>query len=640
MRFLEKFNLNFSRDFTLKLSLLLLALPLGLFALARATLYFSYPGFFSGLTLTDTLGAFINGLRFDISVTALFVGPFLFFMNVPFKGAWYLKLWASFILFEIISLMVFLAADLVYFASVYRHIGEELLNLKNDWGFLPAYALKENLPAIILLLAVAVVLAWAVFKFINKNYRRHGLKWPYEIFKLLFITAFIVLGTRGRLGGKSLSIADVYGAAKNQAQAVLMLNGAFSAYHICRKSSARITNDFPADKAIENMQLAFISPAETLTDRAYPLMRARKGAQAQDINIVIILLESWTPRYIDALSSSSYGVTPAFDKIAKEGVIFTNAYAVGTRSIAGFSAVLGSVPLLPALPVFGEGLEVTAVPRIFKNFNDRGYYTFFAQTSLRHSFRLCLLSSYLGAKECFGWEDLSPQMDYPEKSYYGFDLDLYAFAADKIKNLKGKKFFTLLFTGITHEPFVKIADRFEIYKGSSWQDGYLNALSYADYSLGRFLQRAREDGWFDNTVFILVADHVARKTGRQNPSEDFNIPLVLYAPAFLKPAVYDYPVSQLDIIPTIYELAGIESPYTAFGRSLFEDAPGRFAFIADGDMTGVITKDGALQMAGGKTTATPHTDGFDAKKAEETLLSFDKAAYTLLKNNKWFKNEK
>jgi hypothetical protein len=97
-------------------------------------------------------------------------------------------------------------------------------------------------------------------------------------------------------------------------------------------------------------------------------------------------------------------------------------------------------------------------------------------------------------------------------------------------------------------------------------------------------------------------------------------------------------VSQLDILPAIYEITGLSAPYTAFGRSLFDNSTERFAFTTEGPCTGLITAKGAIRHSGAKMLdIEPKAPDFDAKKAEETLLSFDKAALTLLKNNKWFK---
>ena len=105
-----------------------------------------------------------------------------------------------------------------------------------------------------------------------------------------------------------------------------------------------------------------------------------KRALAKGYNVMIVLLEGWHPYYVDGLSGQDFGATPVFDDILKNGVNFTNAYAAGLRSIFGFAAVFAGVPLVPGLPMFGYGLELTAFSPMPKHFARAGYYTFFAQT--------------------------------------------------------------------------------------------------------------------------------------------------------------------------------------------------------------------------------------------------------------------
>ena len=371
-------------------------------------------------------------------------------------------------------------------------------------------------------------------------------------------------------------------------------------------------------------------------------MRSKEGAtDLKNINIVIVLLEGWHPRFIDSLSGGSYGVTPVFDKIVAEGVTFNNAYAAGLRSIFGFAAVLAGVPLVPGLPMFGYGLEMSSLSPMPKNFADAGYYTLFAQTSKRDSYRLCALASFLGMQDSFGWEDIPQLLPYQDKAPFGYDYDALMFAADKIKNRKEKNFFAMVFTGITHEPFARTLPQFNKYEGDDWDSGFKNTLAYADWSIGEFLNKAKEDGWFDNTIFIFLADHTS---GAKTDSlyDKFRIPMVMYAPKILPAVRRNITVSQLDLAPTIYALTGINVPYTAFGRNIFDNSreEERFAFVSEGVNIGLITPKGAVRHSGKQLLGVePVQEDFDASAAGEKLQALDKAAYTLLKENRWFKHE-
>lgn len=631
-------------DFRLLLSVGIILLAMFIFSLFRVALYVIYHTTFASMTTGAVLSAFLNGLRFDLAMVALFIGPILLLFNLPVNSVRYMKACVMLIAAELIFMIGFLVGDLIYFPYVKRHITEEILQISADWSFVLNFMLTKTLFPLILLLLLFV----GIGIFVHKIFKNRYVFDPYyakgEITKLLVCVVFIVLGIRGTLcGGKSLGIADVYKYADSPAAAALTLNGIFTAYQVGRKGAVDIRNDYPEEKAIRLAQEMYVLPSEVVVDENYPLMRKPEQVrQPKDINILIILLEGWHPYYVDSLSGNQFGVTPVFDEIVKNSVNFTNAYAMGLRSIVGFAAVFASAPLVPGLPVFGYGLELTSFYRFAESLSKIGWNTFFAQTSNRDSYRMCALASYLGAQGSYGNEDMKELLPYIDKAPFGYDYDGLMFAADKIKERSSQQFMGMVFTGITHTPFARTLPRFEKYKGKTWEDGFKNTLYFADWSIGELIKRAKADGWFDNTVFVFVADHTSGGPDSDSLYNKFRIPLVLYAPKLLKPRTVDYVVSQLDILPTLYNLAGLDVPYTAFGKDMLDDknADQRVALVSEGVNVGLITKDGALRHTRKQILAVEKINpDFNEKQAENTLLALDKAAYTLLKQNKWYKDE-
>ena len=627
----------FKKDPRATFSLGWIILSLFLFEFIRFLLFVVYHYVFASLTTGEILNCFLNGIRFDISMIALCLGPLLVLFNIPIRNKYYVKT-VSFLLWVVLcSLFIFLVADFIYFPNVKRHISEEIIHVQSDLGFLVTYALKSALLPLLSVIALFVTGAYFICKFANKAIQTN-MTWAWQIGKFVVLTAFIVIGIRGHLGfSKALGIADVYKYAKTSQEATLMLNGAFTGYHVWRKGGVDIKNNYPLDKAIKNTQELLLAKNEIIPDEDYPLMRvSQKQKEQKKLNFVIVMFEGWNPNYILP------EVTPNMAQIKKEGINFTNGYAVGLRSIFGFSAIFASVPLVPGLPFFGYGLELTTFSPPFKNFADKGYYTFFAQTSLRHSYRLCALANYLGAEESYGWEDIPMILDYMEEAPFGYDYELFQFAANKIKNRKQENFYVGLFTGITHEPWTKTQERFFKFDQNTWEGGYKNSLYYADWAIGEFLKRAKEDGWFDNTVFVFLSDHNDHKAREAKDSikENFHIPLIIYAPKIFEPKQIDYVVSQTDIVPTLYNLAGLNMPYTAFGKDVFDNSTPRFALVSEGVNVGIIEKDGAIRSDRKNIIEEDKdADNFDSAQALEKLLSLDKAAYELLQRNKWFKNE-
>ena len=143
---------------------------------------------------------------------------------------------------------------------------------------------------------------------------------------------------------------------------------------------------------------------------------------------------------------------------------------------------------------------------------------------------------------------------------------------------------------------------------------------------------------------MFVADHQSSSLRDSTDSlyKKFHIPLVIYAPKLLKPRKVDYVVSQLDILPTLYNLIGLDVPYTAFGKDMLDDKNGddRVALVSEGVNIGLITKKGAIRHSRRQILSVEkRADDFDEQQAEDTLLALDKTAYTLLKTNKWYKDE-
>lgn len=627
-------------DLRIRFSLGLLAAVLGVFFLARAAVLGLNYAYFADLSAGEILRAFVQGFRFDFYMAALCFGPVILLLNLPVKWHWWVKFWTGFSVAEWVFLTGLLIGDLIYFSKVNHHIADEIIQVSNDWGFVVSYIFTQTLvPLVVLLSFLAAVIA-ALCRYVSARYQARAWGWARNAGLLGLIAVLILLGLRGHLGGgKSLGVADVYRYAKSAPAAALTLNGAFTAYQVGRKGAIEFTNNFPVREAIKNTQKFLIAPDEKLLSAEYPLMRRQisAAAPAQKPNILIILLEGWNPRYVDGLSHGGYGVTPVVDKLMADGLNFTHAYAAGQRSIFGFAAILASIPLVPGLPMFGYGLEMNTIYPMPQQFADDGYYTFFVQTSHRDSYRLCALASYLGMQESYGWEDIPEQLPYKERAPFGYDYDALMFAADKIAAHKDQPFMGMVFTGITHEPFTSTLPEFDKHPYDNWEHGFLNTLSFADWSIGQFLERAKKDGWFDNTIFVLVADHTSGPLPDNTLKSLFHIPLVIYAPKMLKPAEQTQIVSQLDMIPTLQRLAGLTPAYTAFGRDMFDVSVPRAALVSQGDIIGLITPEGALSHNGSSVLSVQDYGGkFDQARAEELLLSLQQSASTLLKDNRWY----
>ena len=218
------------KDFRVKLSLLFILAAALLYTAARLALLLLNPDFFAPLSGAEIASAFLNGLRFDFAMIALFMGPFIFLLNLPFKSPRWVKCWTGVLLTEWIVMAGFLIGDLIYFPKVNRHIAEEIIQLTNDWGFILSYMVTQTWLPLILLLGLLGAAMWGFSRFTDKHYQARSWPLAKTAGLLLGIIALAVLGIRGHWGGgKSLGVADVYNYTSSAAGSVLTLNGVFYA---------------------------------------------------------------------------------------------------------------------------------------------------------------------------------------------------------------------------------------------------------------------------------------------------------------------------------------------------------------------------------------------------------------------------
>lgn len=618
-------------------------LLLGLFTLLRFAIWSVYQPVFQTLSVSETINAFVRGLLFDTSTIFLFGIPVFVLWWLPVRSSKYLKILHVYWCLLVVFFVCVLVSDFVYFPEAKRHMAEELLYIKNEIGFLVRYALVGYWWAFLLLLGVVTGLIKMGFVLINRFYRPTSQAAWKSVLALMCAVAIVFLGIRGQVRGKALSMRSLNKLSSSTAQGVLMNNGVFSAYHSLRRGQAQIQNPMPKEQAWQIAQQLLSSPQETFTEPEYPLVRSVKMQPAgQSRNVLVVLLESWTPRYIDVYGNNQYGVTPYFDNLAHQGIMFTNAYAVGVRSIFGIGASFAGVPLVPGIGQFSDGLELNAITSIARVLRQRGYYTAFMQSSLRSSYQMCSMAKHIfGFEESYGMEDLPRLMNYQAEQDFGYDYDLLQFAADKASqaHTDKKPFFIFTFTGTTHTPFNQTTAQFEKYPRTNDENKYLNTLFYSDYSIGKLMERAHQEGWLDNTIFVFMADHTL---GLAQSGDDiyqkFRIPLVIYAPGFLAPRTVQYPVSQLDLIPTLFHLLNLPEPFSALGVDGLNSQITHRAFITEGGNLALITPEGFLRHDRSKgLESSLDKNGEDYTRLEQELLALDKSVTSLFQNNHWAK---
>lgn len=297
------------------------------------------------------------------------------------------------------------------------------------------------------------------------------------------------------------------------------------------------------------------------------------------LNVVVIVEESLGCEYMDgcgqgldidsALAKSNIHITPFLDEFSHQGLFFNRAYATGTRTVRGLEAISASFPPIPSESIIKRpGSDHIATWG--KVMQENGYHTSFLYGGYG---QFDNMNAYFAGN---GFA-ISDRLDIKKPVFSNIwgvsDQDLFRHARayfDQVSQ-NGKPFFSIIMTTSNHSPYTFPSG----IPGIPAEGGGRNAgVMYADYSLRDFFTQAREQSWYKNTLFVIVADHGARVYGEaQVPLPSYEIPLLIIAPDHLKPRQIRTPISQMDIAPTVLGLLGL--PYEApfFGQNVLEQSP-------------------------------------------------------------------
>lgn len=343
------------------------------------------------------------------------------------------------------------------------------------------------------------------------------------------------------------------------------------------------------------------------------------------LNVVVIVEESFGANYVGSLGDKR-NLTPSFDQLSQHGMFFTNCYATGTRTVRGLEAVTASFPPIPSESIIKRpGNE--GIANWGNVMNEQGYLSSFIYGGYGYFDNMNPFYRSNG----FDIQDRS-NIEHPDfTNIWGVsDVDLFKHAVDYFDQ-QHKPFFSIIMTTSNHKPYTFP----EGIDGVKPQGGGRKAgIRYADYALGQFFDSAKLHSWYDDTVFIVVADHGARVYGKaQVPMKSYEIPLLIFAPKQIAAQRITTLASQMDIAPTVLGLLGL--PYSApfYGQNILEleSSTPRSILLNHNHDVALYQNQQLVVLGLNKTTTTVHynptTDEFTPEQNDEKLVDLATAYY-------------
>ena len=459
------------------------------------------------------------------------------------------------------------------------------------------------------LLVAVVMMALAAWWFARSPYTRFSealrLSWRIRLLLLLPVLMVLLLGVRSSLGHRPANPSDaVFSAnrllnelAKNSLHSV-----AYAAYSQIRHGgSADKYGRMPVAEAVARVRARLKIEAG---NDALPFLRreATHFPRPTPKNLVIFLQESLGAQFVAALGGEP-GITPNINRLSKESVFFTQLFSNGTRSIRGIAAVVSGFLATP-----GKGV-------VKRNLSQQGFFTvasLLKPLNYRSSFFYGGESRFDNMKSWFvgnGFDEIYDEETFDDTVFHGTwgvdDASVVDRADRYYRRLhaNGEKFVSVIFSTTNHTPFDFPPGRIELVEGVP-EKSVKNAIRYADYAIGMLIDRAREAGYYDDTVFLVIADHNIRVYGDDViPVDMFHIPGMILGGG-IAPRRIDTLSSQPDALATALDLLGVDLSYPVLGRSAFNDDKAAVTLLQYHDIYGLRQGEEIAVLQPGKAAQT------------------------------------
>ncbi len=589
----------------------LFCLNILMFAILRTIFMLNFTKEFHNVPVLDILKSFLIGARFDVFVINYALAPFFLVSCFPFiTQNFFEKIKkTTFVLNTILFglLYFFQLIDIEFFKADSYHLNYTLIEYSDSMDMALFMAFKKyHLFRYIFILAILVIFYLLLSK--KFIFTRKAKKSPAKNFFIkntIFYVLFSFLLVVGIRGGISLGIME-WGTAFfsdhniiNQATLNPIFNFSKDVYYVTKNDDLNKIRFFKTkDEALKIAQNFIIPESEkqNIINPDFPFFRqSLTTGEEKRYNVVILLMESMAAELLGCFGNE-LKLSPYFDELAENGVLFTSFHSNGHRTNIGISSTLCSY-----IPLFGNSIMSRVegqqpIPSIASILKEKGYSTLFLYGG---DLKFDNMAGFLRHKgfekvdgvETFPSEEALNKWGVPDKNLF----ERFIKELDGLAN-ENKPFFAMTLTLTNHPPYTIPNTYFgeKVKIKSEFNDAY-NTFKYTDYELGKFFEQIKNKKYFKNTLFVILGDH--SKSFHNDVEFDHRksyVPCLFYAPKILtSPAKNNKISSQIDVVPTIFNILNMSVKNSFFGKNMFnaKNPEKDFAIIVSGNYLGYIKKD-------------------------------------------------
>lgn len=516
-----------------------------------------------------------GGLRFDLTAVLYTNALFVLLLIIPLKFRFnhiYLAI-AKWIFF--VTNSIALAAnvsDFIYFQFTLRRTTADVFrqfeNEKNIGGLVFQFLIDYWYALLFwILLVAALVLVYKKIRIVGPMIRSNVMFYATGFVMMLLIATLFVGGVRGgfRESTRPITLNDAGEYVKDPREVSLVLNTPFAIMRTTGSIKIEKVNYFSAS---------------TLDSLYSPVFYA-SGEPFKRMNVVVIILESFSKEFVGAFNhdkeNGTYkGYTPFLDSLIQYSRAFEYSFANGRKSIDALPSVTCSVPSMgvPYILTPYSGNTINSIGSLLKK---KGYHTSFFHGAPNGSMGFEAFMNVAGYDHYFGKTEYGNDDDYD--GIWGiWDDKFFSFYADKLNEFP-QPFASSIFSVSSHHPF-KIPKAYEqIFKGG--REPILKCIQYTDFSLKKFFQKASRMPWYNNTLFVITADHTSSNIlfdETRTAWGYYSIPIIYFCPDHSLQGMEKNITQQIDIMPTVLRHLNYDDDFIAFGQDALADNTQKFAF--------------------------------------------------------------
>ena len=551
-----------------------------------------------------------GALVFDTSALLYVNSLYLVLMLLPFhlkeRSGFHKALKWLFVVTNAVAVAMNLM-DSVYFQFTGRRSTVSVFNEFANEGNITSIILTEFLNHWYLVLAfiALIFILWRCYTKPRLEVYRFGFQYYISQFiALLVMIPLAIIGIRGSVtaGTRPITISNANEYVNRPVEASVVLNTPFSMIRSIGKKPF-VTPDYMTTEQME----ATYSPIHR-----HPVV---DGLSHPGKNVIILIVESMGKEYVGLLNpeldGGRYsGYMPFIDSIVAKSLTFKYSYANGRISMDAMPSILSGLPMMVE-PFFLTPASLNDVDGISSMLAREGYSTAFFHGGHNISMGFSAYAHSIGYQQYYGLDEYCKStkyggMDDWDGKWAIWDEPFLQFTLDNINGLK-QPFLSTVFTASSHHPFNVPEQYSDSLKDEGGQPIH-KCVRYTDLALRRFFERASKEPWYQNTIFVLVADHTNQASHDVYKTDLglYSIPIIFFAPdGSIAPAMRDDAIAQqTDITPTLLHLLGYNKPYLAFGDDLLSgDSSQTWAFNYNAGIYQFVKGDLLLQFDGTKATA-------------------------------------